>query len=124
MRSPEGTRTQDLTLSVIDDTIRRGKTGVVEMHDPLWRLARGFGAFISQGGQGLRCSDVGSSKGECQGRRWGQNLNLYKHCPTPICEVRGLGFPFGKIGGSESIVLWTGLRDIRSSNQYKLIRAS
>ena len=83
----------------------------------------GVGAFISQRGQGLRGSDVGLGKCECQGRRWGQNLNLYKHCPSPICGVKGLCFPFGKIGGSESIVLGTGLSDIRSSNQYKIIRA-
>ena len=33
--------------------------------------------------------------------------NLYKHCPSPIFGVRGLGFIFGKIGGSEEIVLET-----------------
>ena len=53
----------------------------------------------------------------------GANVNLYKHCLSPICGVRGLGFLFGKIGGSDSIVLKTRLRDIRSPNQYKIICA-
>ena len=114
MRSPEGTGRQDHTLPVIDGTNGRGKIGVAKMHDPAWGSALGVGALRSQGGQGLRGSAIGSSKGECQGHRWGQNLKLYKHCPSPICGVRGLGFHFDKIGGSKSIVLGTGLRDIRS----------
>ena len=60
-------------LPVIDDTIRRGKIGVAETHDPVWRSAQGVEAFRSQGGQGLKGSVVGSCKGECQGRRWGRN---------------------------------------------------
>ena len=79
---------------------------------------KGVGAFKSQVGQGLGGSVVGLGKGECQGRRWGRSLNLYKHYPSPVCGVRGLGFLFGKIGGSEAIVLRIGLRDIRSPNQY------
>ena len=70
--------------------------------------------FKSQGGQGLRGSDVGSGKGEYQGCL----------CPSPLYGVRGLDFPCAKIGGSKSIVLGTRLRDIRSPNQYKIIRAS
>ena len=46
-------------------------------------------------------------------------LKLYQHFPLPVCRVRGLGFLFGKIGGSKSIPLGIGLRDIRSLNQYK-----
>ena len=55
----------------MDDTIGRGKIGVGEMHDPVWRSTRGVGA-LSQGGQGLRGSVVGSGKGEFQGRHWGE----------------------------------------------------
>ena len=33
-------------------------------------------------------------------------------------------FLFGNIGGFEATVLTTGLRDIRSPNQYKIIRVS
>ena len=42
------------------------------------------------------------------------NLNLYKHCPSLVCGVRGLGFNFGKIRSSESIVLRIGLRKFYS----------
>ena len=87
-------------LPVIGGIIRRGKTGLAEMHDSVWRSARGVGAFKSQGGQGLRGSSVGLGEGEC--RR--------------ICGVRGLAFLFGKIEGSKAIVLRTGLRDIWSPN--------
>ena len=54
----------------------------------------------------------------------GANLNLYKHCLSAICGVRGLGFFFGKIGGSHLRVLKTRLRDIRSHDKYKIICAS
>ena len=64
-RSLEGTKRQDLMLSVIDDTTKRAKTKLVDMHDPVWTSARGVGAFKSQGGQGRRGSAVESSKGEC-----------------------------------------------------------
>ena len=87
-------------LPVIGGLIRRGKTRLVETHDPVWRSARGVGAFKSQGGQGLRGSSEGLGEGEC--RR--------------ICGVRGLGFLFGKIECSKVIVLRIGLRDIWSPN--------
>ena len=80
----------------------------------------GVREFRSCGGQGPGGSAVEVS----QGCHWGQSLNLYKDWPSPVCAVRGLGFFFGKIGVSEAIVLGTGLRDIRSPNQYKIIRAS
>ena len=38
---------------------------------------------------------------------------------THLCGER-IRFPFDKVGGSESIVLGTGLRDIRSPNQCKI----
>ena len=81
-------------------------------------------AFRSRGGQNPGGSAGGSSKGECQGHHWGQSLNLYKHCLSPICGVRGLGFFFGKIGCSEARVLGTGLSDIKTPNQCKIICAS
>ena len=60
--SLEVTGRQDLTLLMIDGTVGRGKTRLVEAHDPVWRSARGVEAFTSQGGQGLRGSVVGSNK--------------------------------------------------------------
>ena len=58
------------------------------------------------------------------GLPFGVNLNLYKHCPSPICGGERIRFIFGEIGGSELIVLGIGLRNIRSPNQYKIISAS
>ena len=66
--------------------------GLAEMHDLVWSSARRVRKFRSRGGQGLEASAVGVGKDECQGRRWGRSLNLYKRCPSPVGRVRGLGF--------------------------------